>query len=327
LQYWWVNQNQTATAEWSGGYLWSPKRNANGHRNPFYEYMREVIPGDLILSFVKTQIPRIGIARSYAYSCPKPAEFGNAGPNWDRVGWKVDVRWIELGNKIRPVEHLPMLRPLFPTKYGPLQNNGRGKQAIYLTRLPEPLMSVIVSLIGHQARTLMTMNRIFDDAQPDPIGVGQYEWEEHLRQQVEDAPELEDTEKQQIILARRGQGAFKKNVNKIEHHCRVTKVDQLEHLRASHIKPWRNADNKERLDGENGLLLTPNIDHLFDRGFISFENDGRLILSPAAHTLSLQRMGIPPNGQLNVGAFHEGQREYLDYHRDAVLLRAGLNDG
>jgi len=68
LQYWWVNQNQTATAEWSGEYLWSPKRNANGHRSPFYEYMREVIPGDLILSFVKTQIPRIGIARSYALS-------------------------------------------------------------------------------------------------------------------------------------------------------------------------------------------------------------------------------------------------------------------
>ena len=173
----------------------------------------------------------------------------------------------------------------------------------------------------------MTMNRMFDDAQPDPIGVGQYEWEEHLRHQVEDAPELDHTEKEQIILARRGQGLFKKNVSKIEHRCRVTKVDRPEHLRASHIKPWRDADNGERLDGENGFLLTPSIDHLFDRGFISFANDGQLILSPTAHMLSLERMGIPRDGQLNIGSLHEGQRNYLDFHRDSVLLQARVQDG
>ena len=51
MRYWWVNQNQTYRHEVQGGYLWSPKRNANGGRNPFYESMREVAPGDLILSF------------------------------------------------------------------------------------------------------------------------------------------------------------------------------------------------------------------------------------------------------------------------------------
>jgi len=48
MRYWWVNQNQTYRHEVQGGYLWSPKRNANGARNPFYESMREVAPGDLI---------------------------------------------------------------------------------------------------------------------------------------------------------------------------------------------------------------------------------------------------------------------------------------
>ena len=326
MHYWWVNQNQTAAAEWHGGYLWSPKRNANGHKNPFYEYMREVIPGDLILSFVKTRIPKIGIAKSYAYSCPKPAEFGNAGPNWDLVGWKVDVHWIDLDNKIRPADDLPTLLPHFPHRYGPLQNNGRGKQAIYLTRLPEPLMAALAKLIGQQVTTLMTMNRVHEDAHADPIGVGQFEWEEHLRHQVEDTPGLDHTQKEQIILARRGQGVFKNNVSKIEHHCRVTKVDRMEHLRASHIKPWRDANNSERLDGENGFLLTPSIDHLFDRGFISFADNGQLILSPSAHLLSLERMGIPPDGQLNVGAFHQGQRNYLNFHRDSVLLQARVQD-
>jgi hypothetical protein len=65
MRYWWVNQNQTYRHEVEGGYLWSPKRNANGGRNPFYESMREVAPGDLIFSFMDTRILAVGIAQSY----------------------------------------------------------------------------------------------------------------------------------------------------------------------------------------------------------------------------------------------------------------------
>jgi putative restriction endonuclease len=75
-------------------------------------------------------------------------------------------------------------------------------------------------------------------------------------------------------------------------------------------------------NGENGLLLTPSIDHLFDRGFISFENDGRLLISPVAHHASLQRMGIETRETVNVGGFTSGQTVFLDFHRNAVLLRA-----
>ena len=66
MRYWWVNQNQTYRHEVAGGYLWSPKRNANGARNPFYESMREAAPGDLIFSFTDTRILAIGIVQSYA---------------------------------------------------------------------------------------------------------------------------------------------------------------------------------------------------------------------------------------------------------------------
>jgi hypothetical protein len=55
-------------------------------------------------------------------------------------------------------------------------------------------------------------------------------------------------------------------------------LDNPVHLVASHCKPWRDSSNEERLNGENGLLLTPSIDHLFDRGFIGFENNGALII-------------------------------------------------
>ena len=80
--------------------------------------------------------------------------------------------------------------------------------------------------------------------------------------------------------------------------------------------------NDERLNGENGLLLTPSIDHLFDRGFIGFEDSGDLIVSPVAHKPSLQRMGVETQRVVNVGGFTEGQRRFLDFHRNAVLLRA-----
>jgi putative restriction endonuclease len=60
MRYWWVNQNQTYRREVQGGYLWSPKHNANGARNPFYESMREVAPGDLIFSFMDTRILELG---------------------------------------------------------------------------------------------------------------------------------------------------------------------------------------------------------------------------------------------------------------------------
>ena len=67
MRYWWVNQNQTYRHEVAGNYVWSPKRNANGHRNPFYDFMREVAPGDVVFSFADTLIRAIGIAISNAY--------------------------------------------------------------------------------------------------------------------------------------------------------------------------------------------------------------------------------------------------------------------
>ena len=114
----------------------------------------------------------------------------------------------------------------------------------------------------------------------------------------------------------------------IEHACRITRVERMEHLIASHIQPWRDSSNEGRLDRENGLLLTPTVDHLFDKGFISFENAGQLIVSPVADPVSLKRMGIDRDTRANVGAFSEGQRRYLEFHRENVLRMArGLSRG
>ena len=90
-RYWWVNQNQTFRHEREGGYLWSPKSRSDGSRNPFYDYMRIVAPGDLVLSFVNRQIAALSVATSHCYEAPKPQEFGRAGEYWGQIGWRVDV--------------------------------------------------------------------------------------------------------------------------------------------------------------------------------------------------------------------------------------------
>ena len=123
-------------------------------------------------------------------------------------------------------------------------------------------------------------------------------------------PSIPETDREAIIRARKGQGLFKERVSRIETRCRITGVENPVHLVASHCKPWRDSTNEERLNGENGLLLTPSIDHLFDRGFIGFEDNGRLIISPVAHRPSLERMGIDVTGRVNVGTFSSGQKAF-----------------
>ena len=147
-------------------------------------------------------------------------------------------------------------------------------------------------------------------------------WEHHIESTIESDPRIADTERKALIVARRGQGLFKQRVMQLENRCRITGVTNPVHLRASHCKPWRDSSNDERLNGENGLLLTPSMDHLFDRGFISFENSGTLSVSPVAHTPSLNRMGVATDRVINVGTFSQGQKQFLDYHRESVLLQA-----
>jgi len=330
VRFWWVNQNQTFQQETEGGYLWSPKRKAGGGRNPFYEYMREVAPGDLILSFQGTFIRAIGVARSTAYEAPKPPEFGNAGPNWSNIGWRVDVRYYPLIHQVRPADHMDMLSPVLPDRYSPLQVTGRGNQGVYLTQLSPGLSHVLMSLIGPEAIQLAQASRLGVREQDElddrlDVAVGQVEWEEHIASQILDDEHIPETERTAIVTARRGQGKFKEQVMKIETRCRVTHVDRIEHLRASHIRPWRDCeDHRQRLDGSNGLLLTPSIDHLFDRGFISFENNGELLISPVAHRDSLQRMGVETDHLVRVGTFTTDQKNYLDYHREQVFLEAQI---
>lgn len=282
--------------------------------------MREVAPGDIIFSFVDTQIRAIGVAESYCYESPKPEEFGSAGRNWEAIGWRLHVRFTNLVKRVRPTDHMTLLRPLLPSRYSPLQPSGKGNQ-VYLSPISEMLAEALVALIGPEAVAVQETAE-HADQNMTAANADLEIWEHHIESELDGDTNIPPTEREALITSRRGQGIFKDRVMQIERRCRITGVENPVHLRASHCKPWRDSDNRERLDGENGLLLTPSIDHLFDRGFISFQNDGGLIVSPVAHRSSLERMGVRTDEALNVGTFTSGQHHFLEYHRDAVLLKA-----
>ncbi|QXA13747.1 HNH endonuclease [Aeromonas sp. FDAARGOS 1403] len=100
---------------------------------------------------------------------------------------------------------------------------------------------------------------------------------------------------------------------------RVTGVTNKALLIASHIKPWSESDNAERLDGNNGLLLSPHIDKLFDRGWITFTDTGDLLCAEPSIEQTLLQWGVEL--PLNVDPFEPSQARYLAYHRD-VIFRA-----
>ena len=122
--------------EIQGGYLWSPKRNANGARNPFYESMREVSPGDLIFSFVDTRIQAIGVAQSYCWESPKPLEFGARARIGKHIGWKVKVGFTGLAHKMRPKDHIDVLGRFFPNDIRPCSPTGMAFNRFTSRRFP-----------------------------------------------------------------------------------------------------------------------------------------------------------------------------------------------
>jgi hypothetical protein len=280
----------------------------------------------MVFSYVDTRVIAIGIARSYCYESPKPTEFGTVGDYWETVGWKVDVSFQRLQSQIRPKEHHRQLAPFLTEKYAPLRRSGDGLQSVYLAEVSPGFAATLTRLIGTEARSFQdaaSAVALAATLSPAPEPTLE-EWERREESRIQAATDIAETERQALVMARRGQGRFRENVCEVERACRVTKVDRPEHLVASHIRPWRDSGNTDRLAGENGLLLTPTVDHLFDKGFISFEDGGRLIVSPVADRGSLLKMGIDPGVALNVGSFSQEQRRYLDYHRENVLRVAAV---
>lgn len=130
---------------------------------------------------------------------------------------------------------------------------------------------------------------------------------------------IPETEKQQLVKARIGQGLFREQLLSYWKKCCLSGCELQNILRASHIKPWRVCSNAERLDVYNGLLLSPNMDTLFDKGLISFQDTGEIMISSLLSNATLKSLGC--NSSMRI-ATRRQHAMYLVYHRENQFVGA-----
>lgn len=138
-----------------------------------------------------------------------------------------------------------------------------------------------------------------------------------VREHAAEYKTLAVTEQEQIVVSRLGQGNFRRNVIRLWGSCSVTGLQTVSLLRASHIKPWKNSDNNERLTPYNGLLLIPDYDFLFDRGYISFKNSGSVLVSQRLSPFARKVFDVRDDLQLR--KVFPQSKEYLEFHRSEVF--------
>jgi hypothetical protein len=126
---------------------------------------------------------------------------------------------------------------------------------------------------------------------------------------------LSDTEKDALVKIRVGQGYFRDALIDRWKGCAVTRCKDPALLLASHIKPWSKCTTRaERLSPDNGLLLTPNLDKAFDRGFISFDDNMKMVIHPGLDLQARNTLPILPDLMLT-DRKHAGMKPYLKWHR------------
>lgn len=325
-RYWWVNHKTTALRMIEGGYLWSPQhivRKADGAtiNNETYNNMRRVSPGDLVVSFSYQKISYVGRASGFAFPSKKPLALAPLDTAWGDSGWLLPVAWTALEAPVAPRQHIDLLRSLLPEKYSPMKPDGNGNQNVFLAEISPAMFEVLCALADFDP----ALAGAAQQSAPTPESM-----DEEAVQRIVASYAGYTTEAKAVVLARRGQGKFRQNVSSLEGACRLTGVSNPELLIASHIKPWRVCESEERLDGANGLMLTPSADRLFDRGFITFHDDGVAEVSVRLPANDIGRLGLHLNevGQRRVlqtaqtKPFNPTQREFLDYHRRRVFLPA-----
>jgi putative restriction endonuclease len=138
-----------------------------------------------------------------------------------------------------------------------------------------------------------------------------------VREHAAEYRALDKTEQEQIVVSRLGQGDFRKNVIRLWGSCSVTGLQDISLLRASHIKPWKYSNNQERLTPFNGLLLIPDYDFLFDKGYISFKDNGTVVVSQRLNPFSRKVFDVYEDMRLRK-SFTEN-KEYLEFHRSEIF--------
>ena len=288
MNYFIVFQNKTYNEEMNGEYLWAPQRAKGGKKIYHWTNMTKVKDGDIIFSIYKSNLVSVNISKGIAVDSIRPHDLDKVNL-WNKNGWLLKVKYNCLKNPINIKDNIHEILKLCPSKYSPFTKNGRGSQG-YLFQIEKRLGEYLIGLV--KEKNNLKINYLM------------YKFKDN-------------TEKKAIIKARLGQELFKEKLIIRSCKCAICGLNIKKLLRASHCKPWCNSNDKERLDVNNGLLLCPNHDALFDSGLITFRDNGYIIISTEIEKSQYKLLNIDKNIKINITI---DQIPYIKYHREKVFL-------
>jgi hypothetical protein len=312
--FWWVNHPQSSRAEIEGSYLWfAEKARKSKARSESEKNIQRLTPADVVLSCVDGVMGAVGVVLGPAREASGPAESGAEAVGAESAsGWTVPVQFMLLPSPLRMADHMARLAQVLPRKHSPILTNGASNQHMALAAVPPAMQSAVAGLLaGELERIVGTITE----------AAGRKLVEDAVEATIQRRTDIEPAHKVELLKARNGQGSYRANLEQYENACRLTRVLDRRHLVAVHIKPWSDCDDAEMLDGCNGLLMSPHVAHLFERGYISFTDDGQVLVSQELNPV------VPGNWQIdlsaNVGEFRPGQSQYLEFHRREVFQQHG----
>ena len=307
-RYWWVNQRgHFFFEETKLGCIWAPKKNARG-RTPFHwQTLTKVRPNDIIFSYHKKKIAAVGIAISKAYNADRPDSFPSkkylsqrrkrTGEGWNMKGRKVNVNYKFLDNHVDIKKIFEKIKNHLNYKHSPYSVNFKRGNLGYLFYL-NPLAAEIIRQEIDSKDSITVDQKISDADSEINISSGK----------------TDAIRKQKMRLK---QGEFRINVlNLWNNKCCVTDLKEKNPslLVAAHIWPYMHCENnKQKIDRYNGLPLVPGYDKAFDKGYISFSDNGEIMKSNKIEVQELIKLGIDLDKKIS--GLSSKHKFYLKKHR------------
>lgn len=297
-------QGHTYQEEKDLGIIWSPRQDKGGNVPHSWKRMTEVKEGDRIFHYVKGNLVAISIASEGCIAASKPSIMQNHD-RWNDEGYLVNLEYHELDIPVNVRDNFNEILPLLPIKYSPFQQDANGNQG-YLYPCNEELAIKLLELISE-------LNIYHINEEQLEFGIDDVRRIEHNTL----IPLIAETESEVKTKIRLGQQKFRKDLLQLwENKCVLCGIDLSDLLRASHSKPWKDSTNEERLDTFNGVLLCCNHNALYDKGYITFDGQGRLHISSVISNDDYLQYGLVPSTKIQI---HSENKMYFKWHKKNIF--------
>lgn len=295
MAFYWVNLGDSHKEVAKYSFLWAPTYTISGKGtksvNAGWKHVSDVSKGDIIFCHANGEIIYVAIATKDPYLSQRPPN--RTYDKWKKEGNKIEVDLEVLATPVSNKEFKDEFIPLFNSQTSPkLFTVKREPSQQYMVSIPDGAGALILNALGDASINIQDkLNTSKGKQKP------------------------QETTRDSWVKSRIGQGQFRDDVLALWNStCPITKVDIPGLLIASHIVSWQLSNDQEKLDKFNGLPLSPDVDKLFDKGFISFSDEGEILIHKSISTTLLDQLGIDQSKRIE--SLKADNLPYLKRHRE-----------